>query len=86
MIAYNLQNLYEKCSADVDEARPSAVEAKHVRKCHSVRDIDTVITAQARYLDFRYLDFAPLCSFDLVCCFGFTCCVLILHTVLSAAL
>jgi predicted alpha/beta-fold hydrolase len=46
MITYNLQNLYERCAPDVDKHSPIEVQRQKVLKCHSVRDIDTVITAQ----------------------------------------
>jgi hypothetical protein len=51
MVAYNLQNLYKKCSIDIDRYSPCPVEAKAVRRCRSVRDIDTVITSQIYGID-----------------------------------
>lgn len=48
MVAYNLQALYAKCEDDVEAAKPAVVQAKAVKKCRSVREIDTVITAQVR--------------------------------------
>lgn len=51
MIAYNLQNLYQRCSQDIDKHAPVAVEAKAVKRCRSVRDIDTVITSRIYGVD-----------------------------------
>jgi predicted alpha/beta-fold hydrolase len=51
MIAYNLQNLYEKCSKDIEKHAPATVKAQAVKRCRSVRDIDTVITSQIYGVD-----------------------------------
>jgi hypothetical protein len=51
MIAYNLQNLYAKCAKDIEKHAPSTVKAKAVKRCHSVRAIDTVISSQIYGID-----------------------------------
>lgn len=51
MIAYSLQALYEKCSTQIDLHSPCAIARHAVRRCRSVRDIDSVITAQVYGID-----------------------------------